>query len=479
MDSHTQILIVDDEPGSREALCLLLETAGYAPVGATDGIDALSRLSRTSVPVIVADVRMPRMDGLALLREISRRELPSAVVMLTGRGDIETAVEAMRQGAHDFLTKPVDPKRLLLSISNGLQAHRLRATLEPALGPEEAALEERGLVGATAAMREVFDLVHRVAPAPANVLVVGESGTGKELVARLIHEQSPRAAHRFVTVHRAPLPPEALEAELFGQERGAGGAAVRKAGAFEQAHQGTLFLEEVADIPLATQAKLVQVLEGTPYRRVGSDQDVRQGARVIAATSQSIARMVDDGRFRPDLYFRLSAVEIHLPALRERGEDVPLLIRRFLADFNKAYGKNVRKVSPAAMDRLLLYPWPGNVRELRNAVERAVILAGGDMVTPADLPANVRDPGRLAGARSEGLPLCSIDEMQRRLVAEALVRFPTRARAAEALGMSVRTLYNRIRRYGLDGRRARADVPGLEAASRRTSRRAGPLSRSA
>jgi DNA-binding NtrC family response regulator len=322
----------------------------------------------------------------------------------------------------------------------------------------------------------VFALVQRVAPAKANVLIVGESGTGKELVARTIHARSARSAHPYVTVYRAPLPAEALESELFGHERGAGPG---KAGSFEQAHQGTLFLEEVAEIPLATQAKLVRVLEGQPYRRVGGAQEIRPDVRVIAATNRDLDRMVADGAFRPDLYFCLSTVEIHLPALRDRGEDVPLLARRFLADFNKAYGKRVRKVSPAAMDRLLQYPWPGNVRELRNAIERAVVLAEGDTVTLDDLPANVRDPGRLAD-RSEGLYLCSIDEMQRRLIAEALARFPTRARAAQALGVSLRTLYNRIQRYGLDVRGARADTAAIGVAGPRgRSRRVASLPRSA
>ena len=474
MDQRAQILIVDDEPGAREALCLVLETEGYAPLGATDGVDALTRLSRVTVPLVVADLKMPRMDGLALLREIGRRELPSAVVMLTGQGDIESAVEAMRHGAHDFLTKPVDPQRLLVSIANGLEAQRLRSTLE---ATEPSGFEEDGgVVGTSAAMREVFDLVQRVAPAKANVLVVGESGTGKELMARTIHERSPRASHPYVTVDRAPLPPEALEIELFGHERGAG---TGKAGSFEQAHQGTLFLEEVADIPLATQAKLVRVLEGQPYRRVGGAQEIRPDVRVIAATSRDIDRMVGDGQFRPDLYFRLSTIEIRLPPLRDRGEDVRLLTWRFLADFNRAYDKSVRKVSPAAMDRLRLYPWPGNVRELRNAIERAVILAEGDTVTLEDLPANVRDPGRLAD-RSEGLYLCSIDEMQRRLIVEALARFPTRARAAEALGVSLRTLYNRIRRYGLDARGPRVDAAAFgEAGSRPPSQRVDSLRRSA
>jgi DNA-binding NtrC family response regulator len=457
-DARPQILVVDDEPASRDALCELLRTEGYAPSTAKDGLDALSRLTRGSVALVIADLKMPRMDGLDLLREIERRGLPSAVVVLTGRGSIETAVEAMRLGAYDYLTKPVDPQRLLLLIPKALESQRTRSALRafraPAAGPESRV---KRMVGDSPVMQEVFDLTERVARSKANVLIVGESGTGKELVARGIHELSPRAAQAYISVNSAALPPDLLENELFGHERGAfTGAVIRKQGCFELAHQGTLFLDEVADMSLATQAKLLRVLEGHPYRRLGGTQELTVDVRVIAATNRNIERMLADGLFRQDLYFRLSTVEIHLPPLRARGEDVPLLVRAFLAEFNRAYGKPVTKVAPAVMDRLLRHPWPGNVRELRNAVEHAVILASGDTIVLEDLPAAVREPGRPAG-RSEGLYLCSIEEMERRLIAEALARFPTRTRAAEALGVSLRTLYNKIHRYGLAGRDPRPE----------------------
>jgi DNA-binding NtrC family response regulator len=483
MEPRVQILIVDDDPASRESLCLLLESEGYAPYGVKDGLDALTRLSRVAVPLVIADLKMPRMDGLALLREVGRRELPSVVVMLTGRGDIETAVEAMRHGAYDYLTKPVDPQRLLLLVSKVLEAQRMRAALETVRTPTaDSAGSGTGMVGTSAAMREVVDLIRRVAPSKANVLIRGESGTGKELVAQTIHELSARSTHPYVSVNSAALPPDLLEEELFGHEGAPfAGTGNRKEGCFERAHRGTLFLEEVADTALATQAKLVRVLEGHPFRRLGGTQEIRVDARVIAATNRDLGRMLGDGRFRQDLYFRLSTVEIHLPALRDRGEDVPVLVRAFLADFNRVYGKSVRTVSPPAMDRLLRHPWPGNVRELRNAIEHAVILAAGDTLVLEDLPTGVRDPGRLAGG-TEGLHLCSIDEMERRLIAEALARFPTRTRAAEVLGVSLRTLYNRIQRYGLHGRGARSEPTMLvrgEPGSRPASPRADSLARSA
>src|SRR5581483_1569797 len=459
-----QILVVDDEPASRDALCELLRTVGYAPLTAKDGVEALARLTRATVPLVIADLKMPRMDGLALLREIERRALPTAVIVLTGRGSIETAVEAMRHGAYDYLTKPVDPQRLLLLIPKVLEAQRMRRalhTIQTSPAPPDARLKR--LVGTSAATREVFELIERVAASRANVLIIGASGTGKELVAHAIHELSARAAQPYVSVNSAALPPDLLENELFGHERGAfTGAIIRKQGCFELAHQGTLFLDEVAHITLTTQAKLLRVLEGHPYRRLGGTQEITVDVRVIAATNRDVSRMLDEGRFRQDLYFRLSTVEIHLPPLRERGEDLALLVRTFLADFGRAYGKPVTRIAPAAMDRLLRHPWPGNVRELRNAIEHAVILAAGDTIGLEELPASLREPGRGAG-RSEGMYLCSIEEMERRLIAEALARFPTRTRAAEALGVSLRTLYNKIHRYGLVSREPRAEAAALPA----------------
>jgi DNA-binding NtrC family response regulator len=480
--SGSQILVVDDEPGSREALCEILRSEGYRPLAAKDGVEALACLGRVAVPLVIADLKMPRMDGMALLREIEQRGLNSAVVVLTGRGSIETAVEAMRHGAYDFLTKPVDPQRLLLMIPKALDSLRVRMAVETVQGaPPETDARLKRMVGASAAMQDVFALIERVAPSRANVLIVGESGTGKELVAHAIHELSRRGTQPYVSVNSAAFPPDLLENELFGHERGAfTGALIRKQGCFELAHQGTLFLDEVADMSAATQAKLLRVLEGHPYRRLGGTQEVTVDVRVIAATNRDVGAMLGDGRFRQDLYFRLSTVEIHLPPLRTRGEDIPLLTQAFLAEFTRAYGKDVTAVAPDVMDRLLRHPWPGNVRELRNAIEHAVILTAGDTITLEDLPANVRHPARGA-ARSEALYLCSIEEMERRLIAEALARFPTRTRAAEVLGVSLRTLYNKIHRYGL---RPRGSRPEGQAVSAPDAVPAGPrpvdsLSRSA
>ena len=295
-----------------------------------------------------------------------------------------------------------------------------------------------------------------------------------------MHGLSPRSAHAFVSVNSAALPPDLLENELFGHERGAfTGAAIRKEGCFELAHQGTLFLDEVADMSLATQAKLLRVLEGHPYRRLGGTREITVDVRVVAATNRGIDRVLEEGRLRQDLYLRLSTVEIHLPPLRERGEDFALLVRAFLSESSRANGKPVSRIGPAAMDRLLRYPWPGTVRQLRNAIEHAVILSTGDTISVEDLPLGVREPGRAAGG-SDGIYLHTIDEMERRLIAVALARFPTRTQAAEALGVSPRTLYNKIRRYALLARDGRADVtppPSSETDVVREARRLDSLFR--
>jgi DNA-binding NtrC family response regulator len=450
-DRRRKILIVDDEATSRESLCELLRSEGYTPVLAEDGLQALGHLQASPVPLVIADLKMPRLNGLELVEAIEARHLPTTVVLLTGNGSVETAVEAMKRGAYDYLTKPVDPQRLLQLIPKALEAQRTRDALRTVRAPSDStAIRLKRMIGTSAAMKEVFSFVEAVAGSNANVLILGESGTGKELVARAIHELSPRATQRYVSVNSAALPPDLLENELFGHERGAfTGAVIRKEGCFELANRGTLFLDEVADTSLATQAKLLRVLEGHPYRRLGGTQEITVDVRVISATNQNVDRMIDEGLIRSDLYFRLSPVVVHLPPLRDRVEDIPLLVREFLAEANAKNVKQVQEVAPAAMETLMRYPWPGNVRELRNAMEHAVIMAPGGAILPEHLPLNLREPRR-SQARG-GLYLCSIDEMEQRLIEEALARFPTKTRAAEVLGISLRTLYNKLHRYGLNG----------------------------
>jgi DNA-binding NtrC family response regulator len=451
-DRRRKILIADDEATSRESLCELLKSEGYLPTAAEDGQAALSHLQGGNIPLLIADLKMPRVSGLELVEAIEARRLPTSVILLTGHGSVETAVAAMKRGAYDYLLKPVDPQRLLLLIPKALEAQRIREALQAIRTPSDTtATRLKRMVGTSPAMKEVFAFVEAVAPSNANVLILGESGTGKELVARAIHDLSPRSTYRHVAVNCAALPPDLLENELFGHERGAfTGAIIKKEGCFELAHKGSLFLDEVADTALATQAKLLRVLEGHPYRRLGGTTEITVDVRVISATNQNVDRMLEEGAVRSDLYFRLSPVVVHLPPLRDRVEDIPLLVREFLTEANGKNSKQVEEVAPAAMETLMRYPWPGNVRELRNAVEHAVILTPGGTILPEHLPLNLREPRRGTG-RSGGLFLCSLDEMERRLIQEALARFPTKTRAAEVLGISLRTLYNKLHRYGLNG----------------------------
>jgi DNA-binding NtrC family response regulator len=443
------ILIADDQPICRQSLCELLKSEGYTPIPAVDGVAALMYLQAHPVPLVIADQKMPRLGGLGLLEAIEARGLPTTVVLLTGHASLETAVQAMKGGAYDYLVKPVDPQRLLLVIPKAIEAQRTRDALQTLRAPPDStATGLNRMIGASPAMKEVFAFVQAVAQSNASVLILGESGTGKELVARAIHDLGRRAAHPYVSVNGAALPATLLESELFGHERGAfTGAVIRKEGCFELAHGGTLFLDEVADAALATQAKLLRVLEGHPYRRLGGTHEITVDVRVISATNQNVDRLLEEGLIRSDLYFRPSPVIVRLPPLREHVEDIPLLVREFLVESSTKNMKHVEEVSPAAMGTLMRYSWPGNVREVRNAIEHAVILAPGATILPEHLPPGLREPHR--GRGHGGFYLCTVDEMERQLIQEALARFPKKTQAAEVLGISLRTLYNKLNRYSL------------------------------
>jgi len=446
--SRRDVLIVDDEDASREALSELLRSEGYAPSTARDGAAALDRLQSFPFPLLISELETPRLGALDLLHAIEQRHLPTALVVLTRHASIESAVSAIRHGAHDYLTKPVDPQQLLQVVPRAFETfarNGAQRTRSVARGNDPTSR----IIGESAAMKEVFSLIRMVAPTDANVLILGETGTGKELVASAIHELSPRADRRYVSLNSAALPQDILESELFGHEKGAfTGAVARKGGCFELADGGTLFLDEVGEMSPATQAKLLRVLEGHSYRRVGGTQEIQTTVRVIAATNRDVSNMIHDGPLRPDLYFRLSTVVIKLPALRERLDDIPLLARAFLKELSVRNGKTLEDISPQAMQLLVNYPWPGNVREFRNAMEHAVIVARGATLQPADFPISIRTPWRPV-ERAAAVQLCTIDEMERRLIEEAVERFPTRTQAAAALGISLRTLYNKLQRYSL------------------------------
>lgn len=454
------VLIVDDERPTREGLARALGAA-YRVLLAESGERALDILAAEPVDVVLSDLRMPGIDGLTLLRRILARQPQPAVLLLTAYGNVETAVEAVKAGAYDFLTKPVDLDRLDLVLRRALEARevrnenrRLREQLDVRYGIEH-------IIGQSPAMQEVLAMVRQVAPTRSTVLIEGESGTGKEMIAQAIHRLSPRRDGPFVAVHCAALAPTLLESELFGHERGAfTGAVERRIGRFEMADGGTLFLDEVGEIAPSIQVKVLRVLEERRFERVGGTAPVDVDVRLVAATNRDLRAMVAAGTFREDLFFRLHVVAIRLPPLRERAGDIPLLAARFAEELAAANGMPPPRIAPEAMDALSAYPWPGNVRELRNTIERMVVLARSDTLGTADLPAEIRSAAGAVGAGPavDGL---TIEAAERRLIEAALAATGgSRARAAERLGISRRTLHRKLERYGLrDAQPARRGRP--------------------
>ena len=453
MKRRPVILIVDDEKNTREGLARALQRQ-YDVRLADGGAAALRVLESEPVDLLLSDVRMPEMDGLTLMRRALARVPQPVCVLLTAYGAVETAVEATKAGAYDYLEKPVNLDRLETVIQRALASRametenrRLREQLDRRFGLEN-------IVGQSPEMQEVFDTIRQVAPSRATVLIEGESGTGKELVARAIHQLSPRAMGPFVAVHCAALASTLLESELFGHERGAfTGAVERHQGRFEAADGGTLFLDEIGEIDLSMQVKILRVLEERRFERVGGRETVEVDIRLVAATNRDLRRMVEERKFREDLYFRLNVVTVVLPPLRARPGDIPLLADRFLKEFAAENGKPPPALTADALDALSAYPWPGNVRELRNAIERMVVLSRGDRLTVRDLPAAIREHARARGRAGDGPgagAALSLEENERRVIRRALeATGGNRVRAARELGISRRTLHRKIAAYGL------------------------------
>jgi DNA-binding NtrC family response regulator len=405
MKNH-RILVVDDEPASRSGLQELLTFWGYEAAAAADGQEALELASSSTPDLVIADLVMPGIDGLELLSRL-RRDVPTtAVVFLTGQGSIETAVQAIKDGAYDYLTKPVDPTRLQLLLDRALE--RSEAARELRLLRRQ--LRQRGafgrLLGSSRGMMDVMRQVEASAPTDATIFISGESGTGKELVARTVHELSPRRKGSFVAVNCAAIPETLLESEIFGHERGSfTGAVERRQGCFELADGGTLFLDEVAEMPPGTQAKFLRVLQEGQFRRLGAKAEIRVNVRVVAATNKEPTKALQDGTLREDLYYRLHVFAIELPPFRDRLEDLPELAQAFIEEFNDRYGRSVRGVDESTLHVLRRHRWPGNVRELRNVIERAVIVCSGDVIRAASAAAarcENRDDRAGGRARSGG-----------------------------------------------------------------------------
>jgi DNA-binding NtrC family response regulator len=452
-----RILIADDEETQRNGLASMIRSWGFAADTAADGQEALEKLGNDAASVLITDLKMPRMDGFALLRRLPVENIHVPVIVLTAFGNIETAVSTMHElGAYWFLEKPIQPSVLRVLLERAIAHARLAEETQRL----QRQLSQSGtlgqMAGASAEMRQIFSLVEQVAPSKAAVLITGESGTGKELVARALHTLSTRASGPFVALNCAAMPESLIESELFGHEKGAfTGAAERRAGCFELAQHGTLLLDEIGDMPLNTQAKLLRVLEDSRVRRLGGRTETPVNVRVVASTNKNLGEAIKQNQFREDLFYRLNVFEIHLPPLRERLEDVPVLSRALLEELNRKHGTQVTEIAADAMEMLRRHRWPGNVRELRNALERAVILAGEGTVQarhlpPAVAPAVMREaPAAETGEEFLVLrPGTTIDDAERALVRRTLVLTKgNKTRAAEILGISLKTLFNKLKGY--------------------------------
>ena len=445
-ENKGRILVVDDEVNARNALTELLRDEGYAVDAAADGFKALGKIADFAPDLVVTDLKMPGMDGIQLLQKIHEGDADLPVVMMTAFGEVETAVGAMRAGARDYLSKPVNVGELSVIVAREMAGRKLRAEA----GLLRARIAEKysfsNIVGNAAPMQAVFKTVAQIATSRASVLITGESGTGKELIAAAIHERSPRAKGPFVKLHCAALAESILESELFGHERGSfTGATARRDGRFFQANGGTLFLDEIGEISPALQVKLLRFLQEHQFERVGGNDTISVDVRIIAATNRDLRQMIADGRFREDLYYRLNVINIEMPALRDRPSDVPLLAMHFLNKYATENGKAITGFSDEALERLSGYPWPGNVRELENVIERAVVLGLGPNITGAELPPNLI---AAKGATAVQIPGSSLDAIERYAITKTLeATGGSTSRAADILGISIRKVQYKLHEY--------------------------------
>ncbi len=447
-----RVLIVEDEPAARIGLEQLVKSWGFIAESAADGEEALDKVTTFRPAIVITDLVMPRMDGLELLRALYQQGADVTTLLLTAQGTVETAVEAMKEGAYDYLTKPVDLQRLKILLDKIVE--RMETLRE--VKALRRQLREHGtfgtMIGNSPEMRKIYSVVEQASPTGASVLITGESGTGKELVAQTIHQLSPRASHPFVAINCAAIPETLLESEIFGHEKGAfTGAADRRQGCFELADHGTLFLDEIGEMTPATQVKLLRVLQERTFRRLGGRTEQSVDVRVIAATNVEPLQAVQQGKLREDLFYRLNVFSFRLPPLRERKEDLPLLIQAFITEFNQRNQKNIAGVDHQAMRLLEHYMWPGNVRELRNVIERATILAPGPFIETKHLPPVLNDERPAQHQPQVALaPGTTVEEAERRLILMTLEHTrDNKTRAAEILGISLKTLHNKLNKLRL------------------------------
>ena len=447
------ILIVDDEKNIRNGLAMAMELEGYESLTAEDGASAWALMGKKDVDLVITDLRMPNLSGEQLLQKITSAYPRLPVIILTGHGTIETAVDAMRRGAIDFFTKPVELDRLSLVVKKALSTTDLYAEHER-LKAEVATLKARNrydrIVGKSQKMVALMETVAQVAPTRASVLITGESGVGKELVADALHELGTRSKGPFIKVHCAALSESLLESELFGHEKGSfTGAIAQKKGRFELADGGTIFLDEIGEINVATQVKLLRVLQEKEFERVGGEKPITVDVRIVCATNRDLLKEIEKGTFREDLYYRLNVVHLDVPPLRDRKDDIPLLMTSFLSQFNKENGKSLEGFSNGAKKALLSYEWPGNIRELRNSIESAVVLSRSSVIEVEDLPPSVR-----LADKSSQLSLdvgITLAEAEKQLIISTLVMCGgNKTRAAEVLGIGRKTLHRKLQEYQID-----------------------------
>jgi DNA-binding NtrC family response regulator len=443
-----KLLVADDEKNIREGLAASLTMDGYDVVTASDGAEGWKRFGKGDIDLVITDLRMPGMSGEEFMRNIAAETPGIPVIVLTGHGTVETAVAAMRDGAYDFLTKPVNLERLTLLVKRALQNRELVLTHRRLEEELEQRNQFRTIIGTSAPMHKVFDTVSRAAPTRASILITGESGVGKELVADAIHELSPRKGKPLIKVHCAALAASLLESELFGHEKGAfTGAVARKRGRFELAHEGTLFLDEIGEIDQNIQIKLLRVLQEKKFERVGGEETVEADVRIVAATNKDLKAEIEKGNFREDLYYRLNVVNIVVPPLRERKDDIPLLITAFLREFAAENGKIIEGIDEKARSCLYAYSWPGNVRELRNCVESAVVMAKGAVITEEDLPPSLRSGSEEGWIR---IPLgTSLEEGERIIIRDTLsFNKGNKSKTADTLAIGRKTLHRKLAEWG-------------------------------
>ncbi|MEX2445441.1 MAG: sigma-54 dependent transcriptional regulator [Alkalispirochaeta sp.] len=445
------VLIVDDEKNIRAGLGRALELDGYRALLAGDGQEALDTMQEEEIDLVIADLKMPRVSGEELLRRVVDQYPTVPVIILTGHGTIETAVQAMRDGAYDFLTKPVSLERLSLLAKRALSTRELVLQHRQLQQELDSQRQSSAIIGKSSEMQRLMDVVRQVAPTKASVLITGESGVGKELVADAIHRLSDRPENPLVKVHCAALSESLLESELFGHEKGAfTGAIGRKRGRFELAHTGTIFLDEIGEINQSVQIKILRVLQEKQFERVGGEDTLTVDVRIVSATNRELRQEIESGRFREDLFYRLNVVNVHVPPLRERKEDIPLLTASFIKEFAKENKKPVEGIDARARSALHKYHWPGNIRELRNSIESAVVMAKNTYITVDDLPPSISQ-GADEGDSITISVGSRLDEAEREVIRSTLAACNgNKTRTAEVLGIGRKTLHRKIAEYGLE-----------------------------